>query len=163
MRFYAFGNYYLSSLQQALQANHVCVELYNKYNFQFLELKSYDELTSFSKRNAMSWSYLREWAKDHKTIVLLNGGNSKDLRDIHNMMMGEDFERSNHDYPFASFHEDEQSLNGALTSVGIVLPAKIYETAANDRSNTLPDYIRPRLTQWEEKMVLALNRCGLAK
>ena len=32
MRFYGFGNYYLSSLQQGLQAGHAAVDLHVKYN-----------------------------------------------------------------------------------------------------------------------------------
>jgi hypothetical protein len=133
MRFYAFGNYYLSSLQQALQANHVCVEMYNMYNYQFLENREQEVgLTKTGAKNLKTWGYLKSWARSHKTIVLLNGGNSKDLSDIYSLMNCEQYEEFQHDYPYAKFCEDQDSLCGALTSVGIVLPPLVYETAAND-------------------------------
>jgi hypothetical protein len=140
MRFYAFGNYYLSSLQQALQAHHACQEIYNIYQTP-------------AKRDIYS-----DWSKNHKTIVLLNGGNSADLQDLYNF-----FNLADNPYLFAKFHEDEQSLNNALTSVGIILPSMIYETAANDRKYRGESYDRPILSAFQEQLVERLNQYGLAK
>jgi hypothetical protein len=163
MRYYGFGNYYLSSLQQGLQAHHVCVEMFNKYNTQPAE----------GTRPANRWNYLDDWAKNHKTIVLLNGGNSSDLAAMFNFLVGDTGEGTVHDYPFAKFREDEQSLNSALTSIGIVLPPKIYDTAAEDRASrngryqergsTILRHGRPTLTEWEEELIVRLNQYGLAK
>jgi hypothetical protein len=111
MRFYGFGNYYLSSLQQGLQSAHVVGELFTTYN-----------------RLTEKYSQVHDWAQNHKTMVLLNGGNSKDLAELFDF-----FNQENNPYAFAKFHEDEQSLNGALTYVGIVLPSKIYDASANMR------------------------------
>lgn len=110
MRFYGFGNYYLSSLQQGLQAGHTAVELFVKYHIAESEEKH---------------DMLFDWGENHKTMVLLNGGNSAGLQDLFSF-----FDTPENPYPFCKFHEDEQSLNGALTYVGIVLPEKIYENAA---------------------------------
>lgn len=140
MRFYAFGNYYLSSLQQALQAHHACQEIYNDF-------------VSPAAREVYT-----DWSRNHKTIVLLNGGNSADLQDLFNFLNSDD-----NPYLFAKFHEDEQSLGGALTSVGIILPEVIYETAANDRKYRGEHYLRPYLTPFQEALVERLNQYGLAK
>jgi hypothetical protein len=45
MRLYTFGNYYLSSIQQGIQAGHAAVELFNKYE------------------NSEQLNTVKEWAK----------------------------------------------------------------------------------------------------
>lgn len=106
MRFYSFGNYYLSSLQQGLQGTHVLTEMDVKYKGKAQEKALFD------------------WKKNHKTIVILNGGNAQSLADLHEYFKY--LQKRGMPHPFAKFHEDEQSLGGALTSVGIVVPERIY-------------------------------------
>lgn len=118
MRFYGFGNYYLSSLQQGLQAGHAAVELHVKYNI--LD-GHYD--ADFQK------NMFNNWAMNHKTMVLLNGGNSADLQELFEFLSNDE-----NPYPYVKFHEDEVSLNGALTYVGLILPPKIYDTSAAMRN-----------------------------
>lgn len=171
MRYYGFGNYYLSSLQQGLQAHHVCVEMFNRFN---------DKGECDPGDIGQQWYHLDEWAKNHKTIVLLNGGNSADLKELHDFMVAGHTNVFNN-FPYACFHEDEQSLCGALTSVGIVLPPHIYDTAAIDRSMRGTLWVdregrhgwadvdgkkvqRPTgLNAWEEELIVRLNKYGLAK
>jgi hypothetical protein len=123
MRLYTFTNFYLSSIQQGIQTAHVVSEL---------SIKAHPLYT--------------EWAKDHKTIIVLNGGNSKSLQDVYSKLT----RLVETKYPIAKFNEDEQSLNEAFTCVGIVVPAKIYEhyplksfklsKAENELSNLLSSY-----------------------
>ena len=166
MRFYGFGNYYLSSLQQGLQAGHTISELFVKYT---------------PKQSGMTTGGLHSiytWARNHKTMVLLNGGNSKDLQNLYEFL-----ESTCGQFPFAKFHEDEQSLNCALTYVGIILPSYIYDTAAairngsaifnEDGSVTVPvteevgesisSTLDFNLTENELELCQRLNMCGLAK
>ena len=167
MRFYGFGNYYLSSLQQGLQAGHAAVDLYVKYHL----------LQQQDSRQVM----YADWAANHKTMVLLNGGNSADLQDLFDFLNTDD-----NPYPFVKFHEDEVSLNGALTYVGMILPPKIYDTAARiracrDHSHvadkceihirdvksgvdgwSVTDIIKD-ITPWEFALMQRLNQYGLAK
>ena len=128
MRFYGFGNYYLSSLQQGLQAGHAAVDLHVKYNIH--EQGHFDIKPCQDMYN--------DWAENHKTMVLLNGGNSADLADLYSFLYCEE-----NPYPFVKFHEDEVSLNGALTYVGLILPPKIYDTAARMRKDNY-DYNESR-------------------
>lgn len=167
MRFYAFCNYYLSSLQQGLQAAHVLTEM---------------SLKARLKGGQYCHQY-DNWASDHKTIILLNGGNDKDLRELLTF-----FNMSN-PYLYGSFCEDQQSLNGAMTCVGIILPENIYETVAAIRrgqlyfSNNrytfdetmfrdddeteklwlLKNFINMLSTPWELEMIKRLGEYSLAK
>jgi hypothetical protein len=104
MRLYTFCNYYLSSIQQGIQTAHVVSELMYKHCSE------------------NQFKMIQDWAKYHKTIVVCNGGNSKDIEDLHTFFCNKE-----NPYPLADFAEDEQSLNSALTCVGIILPEEIYE------------------------------------
>lgn len=106
MRAYFFGNMYLSSIQQGIQAAHVTAELFMK---------------SHSEEGNM---FLLDWANNHKTMILLNAGYSEELR-----RLIEFFDSQDNPYPWASFNEGQDALDGALTCVGIVVPESIYRFA----------------------------------
>lgn len=108
-RAYFFGNMYLSSIQQGIQAQHCTAELFVKY--PTIETRS----TPADR--------LHLWAKDDKVTIVLNGGYSDMLAELLQF-----FESPDNPYPFASFHESEEALNGALTCVGVVLPNKVYDS-----------------------------------
>ena len=107
MRLYTFTNTYLSSIQKAIQTTHCAVEM----AFNWLPIKE-------------QWDQYQCWATRHKTLIVLDGGNQFDLKELLYF-----FDNTKNRYPYAGFREDEQSLNGCLTCVGIVLPASIYEAA----------------------------------
>lgn len=109
MRYYGFSNYYLSQIQIGIQNLHCVVEIQQHY-----KLRSCTGILQYD-----------EWAENHKTVVLLNGGNQESLIDLYNFLHD-----PNNPYPYSYFREDEQSLNLCLTCVGIILPEKIYEGAA---------------------------------
>lgn len=109
MRLYSFVNAnYLKHVQHGLQTAHAIAELYEKYGF-------YDSLVQ-SKT-------LRTWAKNHRTIIILDGGDCEDLSDIHHFF---DSHVQDLKLPFAYFHENRRSLNNALTAVAVVVPENIY-------------------------------------
>ena len=173
MRYYGFGNMYLSSLQQGLQNAHTIVEMYNEYT---------------EEHYPAEFEFLTEWALEHKTMILLNGGYSENLRDLWRFLSSDE-----NPYPFAKFNEGQDALDGALTCVGVILPRKIYEVAAifrRDRPNNGPlllDIIRANgqvtfyndnaygvdvepnssityeFSDWEIELMLELNKYGLAK
>ena len=108
MRLYSFVNYYLSPLQHGLQTAHCVSELsVAGYAPDSLEFKIYNE-----------------WATKHKTIIICNGGNSGMLHDTWLEMFTI---CSKLKLPLVKFYEDEQSLNGALTSVAVVVPDMYYD------------------------------------
>jgi hypothetical protein len=108
---------YLSDIQRGIQTAHVVSEM------------------AFQERNEIDVTVFTEWAADHKTIIVLNGGNCASLKGIRdhiteffsNGYLSKCFRFSESCIPMASFYEDEQSLNGALTAVGIILPNWLYD------------------------------------
>jgi hypothetical protein len=139
MRGYFFTNMYLSAIQKGIQTAHCATALFgNAFKH------TADERTG-------SQEILVEYANEHMTKIVLDGGNSKMLQEVHDRLVAiaqstyyheiksavkneKLFDLWLHDwYPFAKFHEDEQSLNGALTCVGLVLPESIYKFADDVR------------------------------
>lgn len=107
MRAYYWGNYYLSSIQQGIQALHTTAEMFVKY----MELAPCD--SEWEPQNAM----LAEWANNHKTVVICNGGDSHDLEAIRDQIASQE------DYPWAVFIEE--GVQDALTCVGVVVDERI--------------------------------------
>lgn len=115
MRYYGFGNYYLSSIQQGIQAAHVVKGLWTEYN-----------------KKSAQYKKGHKWAKKHKTMVLLNGGNAGNLKRLYELFAS--LKDKGMKLPFAKFNEDEESLNGALTAIGIVLPKRYYNVMGELRN-----------------------------
>jgi hypothetical protein len=160
MRYYGFGNYYLSSLQQGLQAQHCVVEMVNSYNpYQTPDLDpTVAQRSPPTTAQIQGWTIFDDWAKNHKTIVLLNGGNALELSELRTFLMMQDVI-----YPYAAFREDKSSLNDCITSVGIILPPRIYETAAQLRAKTYDITVGPVLSVWEAELCERINACPLAR
>jgi hypothetical protein len=112
MRLYTFGNYYLSSIQQGIQGHHVGTELFLKYA---------DPGAKRTLRQRQTATLLWDWARNHKTVVGLNGGNARDLQ-----LLFEQLDVRRCPYPYAFFCEDQQSLAGAYTCIGVILPEWLY-------------------------------------
>lgn len=154
MRFYSAGNFYLSSIQQGIQGAHVLGELFTKYG-----------------ENTTGGGYsLFDWARNHKTMICLNGGNASSLREFYALLHSAD----NKYLPYAKFHEDEQSLDNAMTCVGVVVPARIYEaewikpgTKGNEEGYwwyTWPDGVSgEQIVGWEAEFASVLKRMPLAR
>jgi len=153
---------YLSSIQNGIQPAHCVAEMFVKYSTQDPE----------------QYRTLYDWAENHKTMIVLNGGYSDNLQQLVNLLCVE-----KNLYPWACFCESKEALNDALTCVGIILPERIYEAAGEIKnysylgSSTSMDVeievaehchrldVRHlyQLTQWEETFVEELNKYGLAK
>lgn len=154
MRFYSFTNYYLSSIQLGIQSAHALGEMFNRYPFG----------------DSPVGRTLREWSANHKTMVLLNGGNSAALRDLWTLLS----DPRNTKYPVSKFSEDEASLDGALTCVAIILPESLYEakwmapgTAGNENGywwyNIAAGVSGHQILGWEAELLTVLKRLPLAK
>jgi hypothetical protein len=112
MRAYFFTNFYMSSLQKGIQSLHCITDL----------MVQYDDVMRSPQEQARK-DMLMDWAANHKVVILLNGGNSADLQEIYDKLASTSPQTT---YPYGKFNEDEQSLNNALTCVGVVVPEKIY-------------------------------------
>lgn len=137
MRFYAMGNMYLSSIQQGIQAAHALGDMVVKYHQPELKVdyKLYD------------------WLENHKTMVLLNGGRSVDLAAMLELISRPE----NTDLPFGCFREDEDSLQGILTTVAIILPERLYGVPREEIMDN------PDMTDWEKEVMMSIKSMSLAR
>lgn len=146
-RLYSMGHFYLSSLQQGLQATHITGKLIAKY-----------------PENTEQRLMLREWAQTEMDVKLLNGGNSKDLQGWVELFAY--FENEGMNLPYAHFNETEENLGGALTAIGVLVPQEIYaHPAFNELHLTMDDLLTkyPNLPQWQLHLIYSLRSCQLAR
>lgn len=122
---------YLSSIQQGIQAFHCLGEM-------------------VSNRGA-EHAMVDEWLHNHRTLVCLNGGNNESLNKFYSLIV------DNPEYPVAKFHEDNASMGGMLTCVGIVVPEKIYGIKTDDPLTWT------ELESWELDIAMQLKRMPLAR
>lgn len=147
MRLYTFTNYYLNTISQGIQPAHCLGELFMKY-----------------QGPSQEQSVLHDYAKNHKTMICLNGGDYHGVLDCANQLerFGDAL-----GLPYANFHEDQQSLGGLMTCCGIVVPTHIYEASSTLRGTPLIDAIvDDRFRNWyppEIELAVFLTQFGLAK
>lgn len=110
MRLYSFVNMYLSHIQAGIQTAHALQELNLKY------------------RNTNLEHIVNEWATNHKTIIVLNSGYQSSIQETINL-----FENLPDivQYPHASFREEHDALNNALTCAVVILPECVYNFDIN--------------------------------
>ena len=120
-RLYTFINFYLSQIQQGIQTAHIVHELFMKYRVM----------------SSAAPGRLNEWAANHKTIIVLNGGEGRSIAEM--LEVTKPF-AAKMDLPFADFHEDE-CLGNIRTGFGIVLPEEIFD-AKYEQIDTTPSTTR---------------------
>jgi len=97
MKLYIFVHSFLSPAQKAVQAVHVTAELLLKYHDG-------------------SRPTVQEWARKHKTVVLVEGGNSASMNELAYCSAESKL------FPTARFYEDLATLDGILTAVAVLHP-----------------------------------------
>jgi hypothetical protein len=153
MRAYFFVNAALKPVQHGLQVAHCMTEM-------AIDARS---------PNARTKQFF-EWAISHKTIIVLEGGLDhafhKGLVDLC------EFLKTGKDVMWASFTEDEETMNRMMTCVGVIVPEEVYERAQRVREKLeeidwdgLQD---PRCSytdkdRWEAEFIRILNSCPLAR
>lgn len=160
MRAYFFGNMYLSSIQQGIQAAHAVAEMFIKYH----------------NHTTYHFDMIHEWADKHKTMVLLNAGYSEEIRNLITF-----FSEKSNPFPWAPFREGADALDNALTTVGIILPEEIYNASKTLREGLKGDPLQLltqavngdmsgidpwngyKPTMWEQEVAGRLNNYGLAR
>lgn len=165
MRAYFFVNSALSGIQKGLQVAHCAVEI-------GIKAKRFVQPTSKIQELAMGRriTYWNTWSESHKTIIVLEGGFHQDLLDISDL-----FDDIIHDYPWAEFREDEETLALSYTAVGIILPERIYKAAEEVRKYRVHlDHASPdtrvhefidefNIGEWEAELINLMNSKPLAR
>lgn len=113
MRLYSVTNTYCSGIHAGIQTAHAVANMWIK--------KKVRGGPKYSKgiRNLV----LEEWARDHKTIIIFNGGMQPQLNEIHRLMLEVEDQTS---FPCSQFKESMEAMNRTLTAVAIVLPEWVY-------------------------------------
>ena len=110
LRLYSFVNaLYLRPVQHGIQSAHLTADMFVKY----------------SNGPSPEAKQLFAWAKDHKTMIVLDGGPNEMIKTKY-AELAELSAKLGFPMPFASFNEDEFSLGGIMTCCGCVLPEYIY-------------------------------------
>lgn len=154
MRLYTFCNFYLSSIQQGIQPAHVVADMFVRYDWR--------------DREDPEKKSLFDWARDHKTMICLNGGNAAGIRELWEKLqpLGQKLSLAH-----GFFREDEQSLDKTMTCVGIIVPARIYEYNEFERTRDtgaaglpLAWALNPiALDETEQQLASLIASYGLAK
>lgn len=111
MRLYSFTNSgFIKEIQNGLQTAHVVAELFLSYT----EGKEHEVLV--------------DWAKNHKTIIILRGGNHQELQILFDDLA---YISETLELPLEIFQEDE-TQNHLTTAVSIVVPEEIYDREYED-------------------------------
>lgn len=140
MRLYAFQNMYLSGVQAGIQTQHSTVQLFVKYQPN-MEPDPRTEL-------------LYEWATNHETTIILNGGDHENLACIYEVLADLDT------LPFAAFREE--GVNNSLTNVCVVVPEDMYTEAKNLRERKIDfDTLSMNFNEKEIKLIVLLTESRL--
>jgi len=116
MRFYTITNLYLSDIQRGIQSAHCLHELYEKY---------------IAEDDDYMLSVISNWANNHKTMIVLNGGYSENLNQINLDLIKADR------FPHACFNEP--GIGNALTCVGVIADDELMECITYVRENQIRD------------------------
>ena len=140
LRAYFFNNMYLTGIHAGIQAQHCTAEMFTRYDGDTSE-------AAFQ---------LYRWADIDKATIILNAGHAENLTRIFGVMSDQ-----TNPYACAEFHESHAALNNCITSVGIILPRKVYDyegACLEAYAHNLP---LPELTKFEHTIREELIKCKL--
>ena len=113
MKLYCFHNWYLGGNQPGIQSLHSAARLFVKYQPTLEE----DPMVEM----------LYDWATNHETAVILNGGDRHNLNRIYELISGIN------KYPFAAFVED--GVCDSISNISLVLPTELCEEVQKYRDD----------------------------
>ena len=149
-RLYSFVNFYLSSIQQGVQTAHLVHTLFT-------------EVAAAEPRNVLD-----TWAKEDKTIIILNGGANQDIQEKF-IFLAREAGAFSWKAPYGAFSEDDRSLGGVMTCCGLVVPERIYNAQYSVQFDEYiydvpnqPVYRYGPMTS-DYRFLQILKSCGLAK
>lgn len=151
LRAYFFQNMYLQGIHAGIQSQHTTAEMFIKYTHALMWEPDKQEIGQACE------NMLYDWAENHKTTIILNGGGQGSLIDLHEFLCS-----PINSYPWACFYESEDALNGCMTNVGIILPDKIFNRNKNELLWIDGKGERPEeLSDWEFDLVERVAACRL--
>lgn len=122
MRAYFFTNRYVAGIHTGIQSGHAIDQLWSKYVERFLTDQLSGVEPTFQDRT--QFDMLRDFSKNHKTFICLNGGDHQNLLNLVDFLSN-----PNNPLPWMEFREP--GLNDAITAVAVVVPELLYSEYAD--------------------------------
>lgn len=113
-RMYFLVNQYMMGIQAGIQAGHAACRLMAEF--------------AGEEPGNPKFKLLEKWYKEDETFILLDGGYQSRMYEFVDKVLLPVSDL----YPYTTFHEERDSLNGALTAVAFVLPERIYGSALEE-------------------------------
>jgi hypothetical protein len=104
-RFYVLVHSHLSTMQKGVQAAHCVATLVER------------TISGAQKISHEAYQSVMQWAREDRTLIILDGGNSDDLYSFADFLVATKCK-----FPRAIFYEDQKTMCGMMTAVGIVVP-----------------------------------------
>lgn len=101
LRMYSLVMYNLSPIQQGIQAYHATIEAVN----------------NFGNPNTINEEQFKDWAQNHKTVIILNGGTSSTMNNHHQILWSEQI---GHNY----FNEPD--LNNSMSAISFIVDERVF-------------------------------------
>lgn len=101
----------------------------------------------------------RKWASDDKTIIMFNGTNSGTIKRVYSILQfaARNLQKVGIEVPHVIFREDGESLDGAVTSCGFILPNAarqiVWETYPSFNGYHWADEFLPNIRAQENPLV----------
>lgn len=125
MKAFYFINMYLAGVHCGIQSGHAIDQMWSEYTDGINpDLVAGPATLARKKRREQALTMLKEFSRNHRTFVLLNGGDHLALSELWRFLIDGKIE-----LPFSAV--TEPGLNYAATCVGIILPARLYDDKAN--------------------------------
>jgi hypothetical protein len=106
---------YMLGVQAGIQAQHSGQHLCNKYAFM-----------TEGAQNENAIEQYKTWATEHETSIVVNAGYQSNMQRLLHILNNPVDDKH---VAWAAFYEEKCSLNGALTSIAVVLEERLYQIA----------------------------------
>ncbi len=110
LRMYSLVLYNISPIQQGIQAYHATIEATQNFN----------------EKHTMYEDEFNNWAKNWKTVIILNGGTTTTMTEHYKTLVDNDIQCN-------KFHEPD--LNNSLTAISFIVDERVFN------KEKYPDYI----------------------
>jgi hypothetical protein len=120
---YCVNNMYFMGIQAGIQSAHSLVRVCTDFSLG-------------TDADQVKARMVNDWATDHETMVVLNGGHTAMLKEVLYLL-----ENTDHDFPFAPFYETDLAED-ALSNIAIIAPAARAVLEKLDELRTKSKYIR---------------------
>lgn len=152
MRLYSITNMYMQAIHAGIQTQHSTVELYNKYD--------YTDMKIIINGSTKPLQTVKEWAKFHKTTVVLNGGMHLDLVQLEEELNAWETNTIGYDAPpYAYFLEP--GINNAMTSISVVFDQTAIDFMSEIRALKPREVTSEAYDDLLKRIELQYNKCAI--